>query len=137
MPASINVLARRCTVLLARPRRFARLLMPISYSLSENALMRRIELATDDRRVFGFAVVFGFRGSVGFSRVLLVRSISQNLIPVYGTHSSKERSAVQELIVDDWSAVHTVTPQAHFRMNSSFHIFSHLSFSSRMVAGSA
>ncbi len=69
MPASISVLASRCTVLFASPRRFARLLMPISYSSSENALMRRIELATEDRRVFARGVA------------LVLRSIYQNLIP--------------------------------------------------------
>ena len=57
MSYSTSVVARRCTVLFASPRRIASALMPISYSSSENAFVRRIEFATDDRRTrraFGF-----------------------------------------------------------------------------------
>src|SRR3982751_2681673 len=100
MPASMSVLASRCTVLFARPRRFARLLMPISYSSSENALIRRMEFATEDRRVLGFA------------GALTLRSMYQNLIPICGTRSyqrSQERTSAFR------RARHVLSPAATMR----------------------
>src|SRR5262245_32617592 len=49
-PSDTSVTASRWTVLLARPSRRASALMPISTSSSENALSRRMAVATDDRR---------------------------------------------------------------------------------------
>src|SRR5947209_2279528 len=128
MPASIKVLARRCTVLLASPSRFARLLMPISYSSSENALIRRIELATDERRVLGFA------------GALALRSMYQNPIPLCGTKDTKGRRYAQDsravLSIFYGAARKLRRPACVQRcMNRSSQIFSHLAFSSRMIAG--
>src|SRR5712691_414352 len=55
MPSASRVEARRCAVLFASPRRFARSLMPSSYSPSENTLIRRMALATEERRALDFA----------------------------------------------------------------------------------
>ncbi len=51
MSYSTSVVASRCTVLFASPRRAASALMPISYSCSEKALVRRSALATDESRM--------------------------------------------------------------------------------------
>ena len=50
IPSVTSVVARRCAVLLATPRRLASVLMPISTSSSENAFSSRSAVPTDDSR---------------------------------------------------------------------------------------
>jgi hypothetical protein len=46
----VSVTAKRCTVLLAKDKRLAKLLMPISGSTSEKHFITRTAAATEDRR---------------------------------------------------------------------------------------
>ena len=74
--------------------------MPISYSSSENALVRRIELATDDRRMrraFGFFTralgIFAAYGPIAFAAGLLTWVYLTAVIILLGAELIKVRTA--------------------------------------------
>src|SRR5690348_11341812 len=62
-PALVSVAASRCTVLFARRKRVASVVMPSSFSSPENDVKSRMEFATDDSRARG-GLVLGAR-SIG------------------------------------------------------------------------